>query len=303
MALTAWAQLPLPPQTAEVKLFGERVVSLESGERGGRLVERTLDGRTARIVAAGAGVEDVRRVEIKDYTLDEQGTLVVSMGVEHSLGRSSRLAGFYPRQGEPRIIELEDVICLKVAAEPGGGVWCLGPGFGEELLHRISGPANGHWELMPKKTVPLVGNAGGQELTAFDPGAVGVAVLTAPEAGRLVAFLPNSEAVFEIDTRTGKVERHELPFRARGRSFVTVAASPAAIHALLPLIHEGEEQLTTPYGLFRWANGWRRVGTRTWPRGTTLLGADENAVRVWNRTAQRVETTAYLESATTRKPM
>jgi hypothetical protein len=283
---TLAAQVKLPRETVEVKLAGDRLVSLEST---GRLVERTLAGRTVRIVEAGAGVEDLRRTEVKDFTLDEQGTLIVSLGIEHSLGRSSRRMGFYPRQGQPRVIELDDVVCLRVAAEPANGAWCLGPGFGDELLHRVSGAADGHWSLLPKKAVRLLGNPGGQELTYFDSGATGVPVLYSPAAGKLVAFLPNAESIYEIDTRTGRIERRELPFRPHGRSFVTVAGD----HALLPLLAEGEEQLTTPYGLFRWNKGWERVGTRTWPRGTALLGVNENAVRVWNRTAQQVESSAW----------
>jgi hypothetical protein len=294
VALRISAQIPLPPGTSEVKVLHERIVSLEGADKGGWLVVRDLSGRVLRKVQAGAGIEGIRAAEIKDFTLDEGRVLIVSLGVVFALGRASRILASYPEQGEARFITLDDLVCLKLAADAATGAWCLGPGLEDTLLHRVSGPAGGPWSLLPRKKMRLLANPGGEPRQAYDSGQLGVPSLTGAGAGRLLAFLPNTVAVHEVNVRTGAHQAHALPFDTPGRSALSFTAAGERMVALLPLLKAGEaEQLTTQYALFEWKGGWSRVGAaRVWPRGAGLVGGGGGVVQIWNRVARRVETVA-----------
>jgi hypothetical protein len=285
------AQVALPPAASEVKVLRGRIVTAESAEKGGWVIVRDLSGRVLRKVQAGAGVEGVRAAEIKDFTLDAERTLVVSLGVAYALGRSARMLAFYPEKGQPRFVGMDDVVCLKLAADEATGVWCLGPGLEDTLLHRVSGPAAGPWSLLARKRVRLLANAGGETRQAFDAGQMGVPAMMTAGPGRLVAYLPNTLAVHEVDARTGEHMVMELPLEPRGRSNVTVAAGGGVVMGLMPVLRAGEmEQFTTRYGMYRWEGRWVRVVKgRDWPRGSVLAGIDGGVAYVWNRTESRVE--------------
>jgi hypothetical protein len=291
LGLWVSAQIPLPPGTSEVKVLHERIVSLEAAEKGGWLVVRDMSGRLLRKVQAGAGIEGIRAAEIKDFTLDEGRTLIVSLGASFPLGRTARILASYPEQGEPRFVTLEDLVCLKLAADAATGVWCLGPGLEDTLLHRVSGEAGGPWSLLPRKKVRLLANPGGEPRQAFDSGQLGIPSLTGAGAGRLLAFLPNTIAVHEVDVRTGAHRAYALPFDMPGRSALSFAPAGERIVALLPLLKPGEqEQLTTQYALFQWNAGWGRVvSSRVWPRGVALVGGGAGGVQIWNRVARQIE--------------
>jgi len=284
-------QIALPPQTSEVKYLHGRIVSLESNGPGGWLIVRNADGSITRKVEAGAGLEGLRRAEIKDFTMDADGTLVVSVGVEFPFGRSSRIAAFYPEKGSPRFLTLDDVVCLRLAADPSTGVWCMGDGLEQSLLHRISGPAQGPWSLLPKKKIRVLANPGGDTREPFDSGQLGAPSMIVPEPGRLLLFLPNSVALYDCDLQSGTVEVHPLPFNPRGRSWLSFAAEGTRTFGLFPLLEPGQdEQLTTSYGLFQMGSSWKRVdAARTWPRGVSLSGMDGGVAVLWNRPRQRLE--------------
>lgn len=285
------AQVALPPATSEVKVLRGRVVTVESADKGGWVVVRDLRGRVLRKVQAGAGVEGLRAAEIKDFTLDAERTLVVSLGVAYPLGRSARLLAFYPEKGQPRFVGMDDVVCLKLAADEATGVWCLGPGLEDTLLHRVSGPAAGPWSLLVRKKVRLLANDGGETRQAFDSGQMGVPAMMTAGPGRLVAYLPNTLAVHEVDARTGEHGVMALPLEPLGRSNVTIAAGRGMVMGLMPILQAGEmEQFTTRYGMYRWEGRWVRVlEGRDWPRGASLAGIDDGVAYVWNRTEGSVE--------------
>lgn len=284
-------QVALPPATSEVKVLRGRMVSVEAAEKGGWIVVRDLGGKVLRRVQAGAGVEGIRAAEIKDFTLDAERTLVVSLGVAYPLGRSARLLAFYPEKGSPRFVGMDDLVCLRLAADEATGVWCLGPGLEDTLLHRVSGPAGGPWSLLPRKKVRLLANDGGETRQAFDSGQMGVPALMASGPGRMVAWLPNTLALYDVNLKSGEHGVVGLPFEPLGRSNLTFAARGSGVVGLFPVLGVGEmEQFTTRYGLFRWDGGWVRVDRRRdWPRGTMVAGVEDGAVWVWNRMAGWVE--------------
>lgn len=288
---TLAAQVALPPATSEVKVLRGRVVTVESAEKGGWVVVRDMSGRVLRKVQAGAGVEGIRAAEIKDFALDAERTLVVSLGVAYPLGRSARLLAIYPEKGQPRFVGMDDVVCLKLAADEATGVWCLGPGLEDTLLHRVSGPAAGPWSLLARKKVRLLANDGGETRQAFDSGQMGVPAMMTAGPGRLVAYLPNTLAAHEVDAMTGEHGVMELPLEPLGRSNVTIAAGGGMVMGLMPILQAGEmEQFTTRYGMYRWEGRWVRVlEGRDWPRGASLAGIDGGVVYVWNRTEGKVE--------------
>jgi hypothetical protein len=258
------------------------------------VVVRDLKGRILRKVQAGAGVDGVRAAEIKDFTLDRDRTLIVSLGVAFPLGRSARVLAFYPEKGEPRMLGLDDIVCLRLAADPATGVWCLGPGLEDSLLHRVSGPATGPWSLLPRKKVRVLANDGGDTRQAYDSGQCGVPALCVPEPGSLLAFLPNTLALFRVDLRTGQHGEIPLPLEPGGRSLLTFAAAAQSVFGLMPVLQPGDaDRLTTAYALFRWQQGWARTpNSAAWLRGTTIAGILEDTIYLWNRQTCRLETTA-----------
>ncbi len=286
------AQFALPPQTVEVKLLHQRILSLESADKGGWIVIRDFAGRVLRKVQAGAGVEGIRAAEIKDFTLAQDHTLVVSLGVAFPLGRSARVLAFYPEQGQPRFLTLDDVLCLNLASDPATGVWCLGPGLEDSLFHRVSGPAEGPWTLLPRKKIRVLANDGGETRAAFESGQCGVPALFIPEPGRLLAFLPNTLALHDLDLRTGVHSEIPIPVEPNGRSLLSFATRGEAIYGLLPALSPGQtDRFTTPYALFRSLDRWTRVSaSATWPRGTTLAGIDGDTLYLWNRLKCTLET-------------
>ncbi len=285
------AQFDLPPNTSEVKYLHGRVVSLETNSPGGWLIVRDAQGRIMRKIEAGAGLEDLRRVEVKDYTMEEDGTLVVSLGAAFSFGRTSRVAAFYPEKGRPTFLTLDDIVCLRIAADPATGVWCLGPALEETLLHRISGPAAGAWSMLPRKKIRVLANTGGETREPFDPGQLGTPSLTLSAPGQLMAFLPNSVALYFCDLASGRVESRPLPFNPRGRSWLSFAAENRRVLGLFPILAAGtDEQFTTPYSLFLLNEPWKPVAEgQTWPRGVSLVGMDRGSIVLWNRPRQRLE--------------
>lgn len=285
------AQVALPPATQEVKVLHGRIVSVEGADKGGWIVVRDLSGQVLRKVQAGAGLEGLRAAEIKDYTLDAARTLIVSLGAAYPLGRSERLVAFYPEKGAARFLAMDDVVCLKLAWDAATGVWCLGPGLEDTLLHRVSGLAAGSWSLMERKKTRVLANDGGETRAAYDSGQMGVPQMMPAGAGRLAVYLPNTLAVHVVDTRTGERTALDVGVEPAGRSNLSFAADKDALWGLRP--EGGAEGFTTPYGLYRWAGKWRKVeGAGPWPRGSVLAGAEDGWVYVWNRAAGRVEAVA-----------
>ncbi|MBI4892453.1 MAG: hypothetical protein HY821_17645 [Acidobacteria bacterium] len=286
------AQVALPLQTVEVKLLHQRILSLEAADKGGWVIIRDLAGRVLRKVQAGAGVDGIRAAEIKDFTLASDRTLIISLGVAFPIGRSARIMAFYPEKGEPRFLTLDDVICLNVVSDPATGVWCLGPGLEDSLLHRVSGPADGPWTLLLRRKIRVLANDGGETRQAYETGQCGVPALFIPEPGRLLAFLPNTLALHDIDLRTGVHSEIPIPVEPNGRSLLSFATRGEEIYGLLPVLPPGQtDRFTTQYTLYRSLARWTRVPSApAWPRGTTLAGIEGGTLYLWNRLKSRLET-------------
>lgn len=286
------AQVALPTATSEAKVLRGRIVTAEAAEGGGWVTVRDLSGRLLRKVQAGAGVEGIRAAEIKDFTLDAERTLVVSLGVAFPMGQSARLVAFYPEKGAARFLGSDDVVCKMVAADEATGVWCFGRGLEETWLHRMSGPAAGPWSLMGRKKLRVLANDGGETRQADESGQMGVPRMMAAGPGRLAVYLPNTLAVQVVDTRTGGWAAREVAVEPAGRSNLSFAAEGEELWGLMP--EPGEvEGFRTRYWLWRWAGRWEKVaGAGWWPRGAALAGAEGGKVYVWNRTDGRLEAVA-----------
>ncbi|QOY89466.1 hypothetical protein [Paludibaculum fermentans] len=292
---TAAAQFRLSDQTLEVKFQSNHIVSLESSPKGGHLVVRTRDGQLERTVEAGSGLKDMRRVEVHDFALTGDGTLLVSMAALYPLGASSRVLALYPLQGEPGFLTLDAVLCFRLASDPATGIWCLGPGLEESLFHRLSGPASGPWGILPRKRVRLIGSDADEPRQAHETGPAGSPAMLAEAAGHMAAWVPNAAAVLEFDTKTSEVVTWPVPLAQQGKSQMSFAAAPdGAIYGLMPQRGRNElEQLDTPYRLMRLkrdSGTWVVVpGTPVVPRGAVLAGVDGPRAVIWKRPTRTVE--------------
>lgn len=289
------AQVRLPDQTLEVKFQSGRIVTLEPEERGGRLVIRARDGQVERTILAGAGLENIRRVEIKDFALTDGGTLLVTMAALFPLGVSSRVLGLYPPKGEAAHLPLDAVICYNVAPDEATGVWCLGPALEESWFHRLSGPASGPWSALPRNKLPLIGSEADEPRGAHETGPAGSPALLEEQPGRLAAWIPNAAAVVELNTKTAEVTRWAVPLAEQGKSQMSFAATPQGVlYGLMPKRAGGEpERLDTPYRLMRLnreTGVWVPVpGVPELPRGAALAGMDGTKAVVWKRPTRTLE--------------
>jgi hypothetical protein len=270
---TASAQTPLPAATSEAKVLFDQIVTLEGAPHGGRVLVRDRNGKILRIVEAGAGLESLRRAEVRDFTLTRDGILAIAFHAIRPMGASARYLGLYPVSGPPRILPLNDVFCQRVASDDLTGLWCLGHGREEGLAHRVAGERAGRWVLTAPKGLTLDG----------------LPQLFSPDPGVLDAWLPTVATLVQWDAATGQARLRPIPLpAAKALTSLTVAPN-GSILALLPLRGASEaERLDTPYGLFTLLPNqqWRRVpNTPVWPRGATLAGPSA----VWNRIERRID--------------
>lgn len=285
----------MPEHSLEVKFQAGRIVTLEPEERGGRIVLRKSDGQVERTVDAGKGLQDVRSVEVRDFALAPDGTLMISMAALFPLGASSRVLGLYPAQGEPAFLKLDSVMCYNLAADPSTGVWCLGPALEESLFHRLSGPAGGPWGVLPRAKLRLIPSESDEPREAHQTGPAGSPAMLEEDPGRLAAWIPNAAAVVEFNTKTGEVTTWPVPLASQGKSQMSFAATPqGGIYALMPRRQGGEpERLDTPYQLMRLnreTGAWVPVpGVPTQPRGAALAGMDGNQAVIWKRSTRTLE--------------
>lgn len=274
LVAVAQAQTTLPAATSEAKVFFDQIVTLEGGPNGGRVLVRDRAGKILRIVEAGAGLESLRRAEIRDFVLTRDGILAIAFHAILPMGATARYLGLYPPTGPPRILPLSDVVCQRLAADDLTGLWCLGQGREEGLAHRVAGERAGRWNLTAPKGIVLNG----------------VPQFFSPDPGTLQAWLPAAAKLIQWDTITGEASVRPVPLPT-GHALVSLSVAPDGwLIALLPLRDPGEaERLDTPYGLFRLMSGaaqWQRVpGTATWPRGASLAGPSA----IWNRIQRRID--------------
>lgn len=289
------AQVRLPDHTVAAKFQIDHIVTLESTAHGGDLTVRTRDGVLQRKVEGGAGLQNMRRVEIHDFELAPDGTLVVSMAVLYPLGASTRVLALYPLKGEPRFITLDDVLCFKLAADVQSGVWCMGPGLEESLFHRLSGPAEGPWSILPRKKIRLVSSEAEEPRQAHETGPAGSPAMLASTPGHVAAWLPNAAAVVEFDTKTAEMVTWPVPLAMQGKSQMSFATSrDGEIYALMPQRSPNDvERLDTPYVLTklnRDTGAWQIVpALSTLPRGAVLAGMDRGKPVIWKRPTRTLE--------------
>ncbi len=273
MAALHLAATPLPAATSAAKVQFDQILTLEGAPRGGRIVVRDRAGKTLRVVEAGAGLDALRRAEVRDFALTRDGVLAIAFHAVLPLGASARYLGLYPDSGPPRLLPLDDVVCDRLAADDLTGLWCLGPGAYLGLLHRVAGERAGRWTLAAPKGVALDGPRH----------------LFSPSPGVLQVWLPAAANMIQWDAITGEASVIQIP-APPPHSLASFTTSPNGEPlALLPLRAAGEaERLDTPYALFALdpGRGWRRVaGTPTWPRGAALAGPNA----VWNRIERRID--------------
>ena len=273
LLVTARAQTPLPAATSQAKVLLDQIVTLEGTPQGGRILVRDRAGKTLRIVEAGAGLPSLRRAEVRDFTLTRDGILAIAFHAILPMGASARYLGLYALTGPPRLLTLDDVVCVRLAADDLTGFWCLGRGRDEGLAHRVAGERAGRWSLAAPKGLVLEG----------------LPQLLSPDPGILQAWLPAAATLIQWDTITGEARLRAIPFPAAHALSSLTVTTDGALLALLPLRAATEpERLDTPYGLFilQPSQQWQRVpNTPTWPRGAVLAG--RNAV--WNRIERRID--------------
>jgi hypothetical protein len=293
LAVFGWwgcsAQMVLPRRTVEVKFQQGQLLTVEASEFSSKVKVWGRDGSLRRVIEAGAGLRGLRRVELKDFALAGDGTLVTSIGAIFGMGVASRLLGMYPLKGEPSFVAMDDVVCMELAMEARTGAWCLGPGLEDTLLHRVSGPAAGRWSLVPRKQVRLMANPGGETRPAYETGRAGAPQVMAGTDGGLLVWLPNAGLVMELSAIDGEARNWNVPLAMTGRSVISFAASQGgAVYGLMPLRGPSDpELLTTRYGVVRLerrSGEWVRLPELgSYPRGSTLAGVDGERPVVWNR--------------------
>ncbi|MBL0158236.1 MAG: hypothetical protein IPP47_14195 [Bryobacterales bacterium] len=270
---TAHAQTPLPPATSEAKVLFDQILTLEATPLGGRILVRDRAGKTTRIVEAGAGLDTLRRAEVRDFTLTRDGILAIAFHAILPMGASARYLGLYPLTGPPRLLPLDDIVCQRLAADDLTGIWCLGRGRDQGIAHRLAGERAGRWSLAAPKGITLDALP---QLFSSDPGV-------------LQAWLPAAATLIQWDTITGEARLRPVPLLlAHALTSLTITPN-GTILALLPLRAENQpERLDTPYALFSLQPNqqWQRLpNTPTWPRGATLAGPNA----IWNRLARRID--------------
>lgn len=283
--------LRLPASAAAVKWMQGHAICL--GAEGALPLLAVYDrhGRLVRTAPVRGLAPGVRQAEVKDFVLGAGLALHVSLAASFPLGRSARLLCTAPAAGPPHCLELGEVLCFRLAEAPGGSLWCFGPALDGMLLHRVTGPAAGPRLWLPEKAVRLLPDAAGTLRPPHESGPLGLPWLGAPRPGRLLLFVPNAAALYDVDLQSGAVAWLDLPPAPPPRSLVTFAAEGPLVLALFPLTRPGEqERLDTPYGLFVHQNGWRRAAPgRQWRRGAALAGAEAGAAWVWDRASSSLE--------------
>jgi hypothetical protein len=285
-ALGAGAQtIRLETMALAVKHRGGRFLALEP-----RSLLSVLDGG-GRVVARldlGRAVEGIRRYEPLDFALLADGRVAVAVYANYRLGASGAAVLLFDLSKSPPALEWRNLAparCHGIEGAPEGGFWCLDQGGGGIALHYFDEHA-GRELVLPERGLPAAGVWMGEvRMAAAAPGAVHV-------------WLPSRRSLLRLHRGREKGRRWPLRLEGGGTAVTSFAVDAGGrVTALLPLRRGPErvEGLETRYGLFRLeadSGTWRRVRAGAeFPRGSTLAGAEEGAVWIWDRAARTITRT------------
>ena len=270
------------------------ILTIEEGQRAGRPVA-VVRNRAGKELFRSQPARESGVYELRDLTLCGPRCLAVSAFYAPAPGQGTSAIFFYAIDtpgARSRAVPTGDRVCRRLAGEPGGGLWCLGP----DLRKQATG---GEYPLVRRFSPE--GKIAGEFLSSgpfAEPlrrAASGEPALECGRAGEALVWLPAASLLAVVDAAAGNAPAIDLPVRLRGRSRPTFAVTAlGTTFALLPHVPPGEEEnLGTRYRLFRKeraSNRWAAVaavGDR--PRGTELIGWDRGELVLWNRTLREVE--------------
>jgi hypothetical protein len=283
-ALDAAAQtIRLETMALAVKYRDGRFLALEPRNKLA-LIEK--DGRVAARFDLAQKLAGVRRYEVLDFAQLAGGRVVVSAYTVRGLGVAGPVALLFdpatPEQ-PPEMRDLSAVRCQRIEGAAEGGFWCL-DSFEERIrLHHFG---NGDFQtiLVPENDLPAPGIW------------MGEVRLAAPSPRSIYVWLPSRGSLIRLSRDQEKGNRWVIQVQGSGKASTSFAVDESGrVTSMLPLRKPPgfTEQLDTRYGLFRLdfaRGGWTRVaGTRDFPRGSVLSGADEDGVWIWDRAGKTIE--------------
>jgi hypothetical protein len=299
LAGAALALFVLPPATVAVRYTAGRIAAIAQDGI------RVFDTGGEEIFACNPRSAGLRSVTVRDAALSAGGKLAVSISASGQLGAAVHGVLLYDiaqPERAPKLVDTRSVFCHELITDEDDGFWCLGPDFSREvagaddsILRYFSWQGTAEGSYLPRKWFP---HRKGEDDATPEPWVgsdIGPPQLLRTGNGRVLAWIPLTGLLAEVNQSSKAVDRTILPLGRAGRSTVSLAVTPAgAWLGLFPLRAPTEEEtFLTKYGLFRRdaaSPAWRRiVGSITLPRGTFLLGCNDASAIVWNRMARAIE--------------
>jgi len=288
------ASVKLPGAVWRARFEQGLILTIETAGSESRSVAVVRD-RTGQELFRTPPAPEAGVYEIRDLTLCGPRCLAVSVFFAPAPGQGTSAILYHSidvPDESPRTVRTGDRVCRRIAGEPGGGLWCLGP----DLRQQATG---GDYPLVIR--VDRDGKQAGTFLSSrlypepFQRSAAGEPALLCAKPGEALVWLPASLSLVQLDAASDHAPPAELPFRLSGRSRPTFALTGSgAAFALLPDVPpQMEESFATPYRLYRRASPiapWTIVpGPGNYSRATELIGWDNGRIVVWNRSDHEVE--------------
>lgn len=298
------AGLTVSLTTTQVRYGAGLVLLIESAEGGDyvRVVDR--GGQVIREIYPSRAL---RRAFLYDAVAVNADTVAVAASSPGTLTRAmNRILVYGPTQESSYAIDTGTIICQQIAPQASGGFWCLGPNFDQltkgtdyASVHDFSADGRLVGSYLPRSWFPTVNSIGEPAREPFQMADIGPPQLL-PRGSDVVVWSPAGNLLALV--QAGKVQRREMPLRRVGRSTVSLAlAADGVLYGLFPELTRGQtETFLTPYALYRLRpneHQWNRMtDTRTFPRGTYLVGTDSGQLVVWHRSSRRVDWLSIAES-------
>jgi hypothetical protein len=168
----------------------------------------------------------------------------------------------------------------------------LGTGRDYPIIHYFTANGIRAGQYLSRNKFPRDGLDGASAPEPSAGGDIGIPQILSTGSLTALAWIPSGNVLARLNQQGHNSE--VLPTTGianQGRSLITIAASERSEFALLPEKILGmTEGFLTPYWLTK-RNGerWERLPQLpSWPRGTLLIGADDESIALWVRSRQRV---------------